>query len=101
MDKRHNASELFALAQYSIPEEIEKALNRLEPLLLSAAQNGCTSLTLSPVVELGVTEEFTNDHLVEPLRNRGFVVGFIGFGFLVSWAQASMADVLSEAKLRG
>jgi DNA-binding transcriptional ArsR family regulator len=111
MDKRYSASELYAISQYSIPEEIEKALSKTEPLLLSAAQNGCTSLLLSPLYDLGVTDEFAEQHLAEPLRKRGFVVRNRHFGLVVSWAQvsqhlaaldeASLTAVLDEVKLRG
>jgi hypothetical protein len=98
----HKAKELFAISQYSIPEEIEKALNKLEPLLLGAAQNGCTSLTLSPLLDIGVTEDFAAQHLFEPLIKRGFVVvRNRGFGINISWEQASMDDVLEEVRIRG
>jgi hypothetical protein len=101
MDKRHNASELFAISQYSLPDEISKALESLEPLLLKAAQRGCTSLTVSIKGDLGVTEDFATQHLFEPLRKRGFVVRNHHFGLNISWAQASMADVLEEVRIRG
>jgi hypothetical protein len=97
----HKAKELFAISQYSIPEEIEKALKRLEPLLLDAAQKGCTSLTLSPLFDIGVTEDFAAQHLFEPLSKRGFVVRTKGFGINISWEQASMDDVLEEVRIRG
>jgi hypothetical protein len=101
MDKRHTASELFAISQHATPEEIEKALSLLEPHLLSAAQNGCTSLTVSPLHDLMVTDEFAEQHLAAPLRGRGFVVRNHHFGLNISWAQASMADVLEEVRIRG